>query len=102
MTNRSSSAACFCFRKSDSDLLDRIVNKCSIFFLKNCEPSGVAVLDGQSRALQLFPAGIPGIQVMPELNVLLVLLPAEKDFTTVDDGGEIYEAAVKVLDLDFT
>ena len=39
------------------------------------------------------------MQIVPELNVLFVLFPAEKDFLAVEDGRKINQAAVEVFDL---
>ena len=37
---------------------------------------------------------------MPELNVVFVLLPAEKNFPARNNRGEIDQAATHVFDLD--
>ncbi|MEN9574274.1 MAG: hypothetical protein RL514_2129 [Verrucomicrobiota bacterium] len=48
----------------------------------------------------MLPPSVAGIKVMPVRDVVLGEFPAEKDFATGLDGGEIYEAAFEVLDLD--
>src|ERR1017187_8669012 len=53
-------------------------------------------------ALQPFPAGVSGIQLVPEFDVLLVLLPAQEHLFITDDCREIDQPASNVLDLDFT
>src|SRR5437870_13772306 len=40
------------------------------------------------------------MQIVPELDVLLVLFPAEKNLLAAEDGGEIDQSAVEVFDLD--
>src|SRR5438477_8754944 len=40
------------------------------------------------------------MQVVPELDVLLLLFPAKKNFLPAEDRREINQAAVEVLDLD--
>src|SRR5437867_4472385 len=49
--------------------------------------------------LQLLPGRVAGVQVVPILDVVLVLFPAEKHFAAAEDGGEIDEAALGILDL---
>src|SRR5205814_4750136 len=44
--------------------------------------------------------GVAGVQIVPELDVLLVLFPAEKNLFVAKDGGKINQAAVEVFDLD--
>src|SRR5260370_15622388 len=50
--------------------------------------------------LQPFSPGITCVQVMPELDVRLVQLPTQENFLAADDGREINQSAVQVLDLD--
>ena len=52
--------------------------------------------------LQPLSSGVTGVEVVPELDILLALLPAEEDLVAGEDGGEIDQAAIQVLDLDFT
>src|SRR5690348_8184977 len=51
--------------------------------------------------LQPLSSGVARVEVMPELDVVLVLFPAEKNFPAADDGGKIHQSAVDVLDLNF-
>jgi hypothetical protein len=44
--------------------------------------------------LQLLPSCVSGVQLVPILDVVFVLLPAEEDFATAEDGGEINQAAL--------
>ena len=39
------------------------------------------------------------MQIVPELDVLLVLFPAKEDFLAVEDGRKINQAAVEVQTL---
>src|SRR5437016_2279084 len=48
---------------------------------------------------QPLASGVAGTQIVPELDVLFVLLPAEKDLFAAEDGGKINQAAVEVFDL---
>ena len=50
--------------------------------------------------LQPFSASVTGVQLVPELDVLLVLLPAQEDFSPINDGREINQPALKILHLD--
>src|ERR1017187_10547264 len=54
-----------------------------------------------SPALQPFPPAIAGIQVVPELDVLLILLPAQEYLFPADDRREIDQPTGDVLHLDF-
>src|SRR5690349_12281219 len=55
---------------------------------------------GEPASKPLTP-GVTGVEVVPELDVVLVLFPAEKYFTTADDGREINQTAIEILDLNF-
>ena len=60
-------------------------------FLGSPPPAGI---------LQPFAPGVTRIQVVPEFDVILVFLPAQKDLSAADNGGKIDQPALKVLDLD--
>jgi len=47
-----------------------------------------------------FASGVATVEVVPEFNVVFVLLPAEENFFAGDDGWKIDETAIDVLDLD--
>jgi hypothetical protein len=51
--------------------------------------------------LQPFAPGVTPVQIVPELDVLLVLFPAEEDLLPTPNRGKIDQAAVEVFDLDF-
>src|ERR1017187_5757842 len=53
-----------------------------------------------SLALQAFPPGETGIQVVPELDILFVLLPAQENLLLAQDSRKIEQPAVNVLHLD--
>ena len=53
---------------------------------------------GKIKLIQALAAAVAGFEVVPELDVFLVGFPAEKNFTTADDGGEINQATGKVFD----
>src|SRR5437867_4300721 len=48
---------------------------------------------------QPLASGVAGTQIVPELDVFLVLFPAEKNLLAAEDGREINQASVKVLNL---
>ena len=65
--------------------------------------SGCFVLAAQSltrkpKSSQRFPAGKARIQVVPVLDALLVLLPAQKHLAAGDDGGKVKQPALDVLE----
>src|SRR2546426_151575 len=43
---------------------------------------------------KLFPSGIAGVQLVPELNVLLAFLPAEEDFLALENSWKINQTAI--------
>lgn len=45
-------------------------------------------------------AGIPGLQIVPKLNVLLALFPAEENLFPVSDRRKIDQPTIQVFDLD--
>ncbi len=52
-------------------------------------------------ALEPLTPGVTGIQVVPEFDVLLVLLPTQEHLVPANDSREINQPAINVLDLDF-
>src|ERR1051325_10189648 len=70
-----------------------------------CANSAVSILAMASRHwacqrwLQPFPPGIARVKIVPELDIVFVLFPAEKDFLAVTDGRKINQTAVDVFDL---
>ena len=52
-----------------------------------------------SRLGQSLAPGETRVKVVPELDVILVLLPAQEDFPAAHHGGEINQAAIQVLEL---
>src|SRR2546423_6124184 len=67
--------------------------------LLSISPSSPATARGP-RGSEPLPSGIARMQVVPELDVLLLLFPAKKNFLPAQDRREINQAAVEVLDLD--
>jgi hypothetical protein len=57
-------------------------------------------LDAMS-ALQPFTPGVTSVQIVPEFDILLVLLPAKEHFFAADESREIEQPAVQVFHLDF-
>jgi hypothetical protein len=54
---------------------------------------------GAGGLLDAFAAGVAGIDVVPELDVVLVEFPAEEHLAAVADVGEIDQPAIEVFDL---
>jgi hypothetical protein len=51
---------------------------------------GVDMLDSpKSFGSQRFATGVAGVKIVPELNVILVLLPTEENFFAADESGKI-------------
>ena len=53
-----------------------------------------------THALETFAAGVTGVEVVPELDVVFVELPTEENFVTVTQVRKIDEATVEVFDDD--
>ena len=53
------------------------------------------------EAGEAFAAGVAGVEVVPEFDVVFVLFPAEENFFAANKGGEVDKAAIDVFDLDF-
>ena len=48
-----------------------------------------------------FAAGVAGVEVVPEFDVVLVFFPAQKNLAPADDRREVQQPAINVLDHDF-
>src|SRR5262245_9045117 len=55
----------------------------------------------RAARLEALAPGIAGFQIVPELDVFLILFPTEKNLFAGNEGGKINQAAVEVFDLDF-
>jgi hypothetical protein len=51
--------------------------------------------------LQVLPSGVAGVQLVPKLNVFLVLLPTEKHFFAADKCWKVDQTAIQVFNLNF-
>src|SRR5262245_41125908 len=70
---------------------------------RTLEPPNAAALRWEDlfEAGEAFAAGVAGVEVVPEFDVIFILFPAEEHFFTANEGGEVDEAAIDVFNLDF-
>ena len=60
--------------------------------------SSKSALIATCNCLEPLASGEARVEVVPEFDVRLVLFPAEKDFLAADDGREIHQSALQILD----
>src|SRR6266566_493777 len=68
---------------------------------RSSQPLNIPILHYAAYS-QPFPPGVTGVQLMPELDVFLILLPTQENLFPTDNGRKIHQPAVQVLELDFT
>jgi len=51
--------------------------------------------------LQRLTAGVAGVEMVPEIDVIFIFFPAKKNFLTLANRRKINQAAIQILELDF-
>src|SRR5262245_29393345 len=101
---------CYCFATSFLPPASRIQRRSYSQLCTGCSPLpeqptqdnlGLAAQGKWLCLGQSFPAGKAGLQIVPKLNIFLVLFPAQENLASGHEGGKIDEPALKIFELNF-